>query len=155
MLTGHTVCRAPTEQVSPRLGMLGAMTGEWTAALLAFLGAAVGSGATFWAALRNTRSQERASAREEWGRRFTAALDDVTAEDSFRRRELGRVVLVELASSDLATPEERALADAVLLRDARLDVEGDESGLGHPGMLVDDVVVVEDDGDEAPERSRS
>lgn len=131
------------------------MTGDWWAAILAFFGAAIGSGATFWAAMRSTGSQERASAREEWGRRFTAALDDITAEDSFRRRELGRTVLVELASSALATLEERELADAVLLRDARLDIEGDEGGLGAAGMLVDDVVVVEDDGDEAPERSRS
>lgn len=141
------------------------MTGEWWAAILAFFGAAIGSGASFYAARRDTQAQaaasaqdltqrERASAREEWGRRFTAALADITAEDSFRRRELGRIVLVELASSDLAAPEERELAESVLTADARLDADGDEVDLGARGMLVDDVIVVEDDGDEAPERSR-
>jgi len=142
------------------------MTGEWWTGILAFLGAAIGSGATFYAARRDTQAQseaaaqdltqrERASAREEWGRRFTAALADINAQDSFRRRELGRVVLVELATSDLASTEERDLADSVLMADARLDGEGDEIALGRPGMVVDDVDVVEDDGDEAPERSRS
>jgi len=142
------------------------MTGQWWPAILAFFGAAIGSGATFYAARRDTQAQseaaakdltqrERASAREEWGRRFTAALADINDQDSFRRRELGRVVLVELATSDLATPEERELADSVLMADARLDGEGDEVALARPGMVVDDIDVVEDDGDEAPERSRS
>lgn len=131
------------------------MTSEWLAPILAFVGAAAGSALSFYAMRRDTQANEEASAREEWGRRFTAALADITAEDSFRRRELGRIVLVELATSDLATPEERDLADTVLSADARLDIEGDEVALGRPGMIVDDVVVVEDDGDEGPERSRS
>ncbi|MFC7491795.1 MULTISPECIES: hypothetical protein [unclassified Knoellia] len=142
------------------------MTGEWWGGILAFIGAAIGSGATFYAARRDTLAQsdaaardltqrERAGAREEWGRRFTAALADINAQDSFRRRELGRVVLVELATSDLATTEERDLADSVLVADARLDLERDEVALGRPGMVVDDVDVVEDDGDAASERSRS
>lgn len=142
------------------------MTGEWWPAILAFVGAAVGSGASFYAARRDTQSQaaaaaddlrqrERASAREEWGRRFTAALADLNSDDSFRRRELGRVVLVELVSSHLASSEERELAESVLTADARLDVEGDEVDLGRRGMVVDDVIVVEDNGDESPERSRT
>ncbi|KRE41907.1 hypothetical protein ASG74_05325 [Knoellia sp. Soil729] len=140
--------------------MLGAMTGEWWPAILAFVGAAVGSGASFYAARRDTQAQasaaaddlhqrERASAREEWGRRFTAALADLNSDDSFRRRQFGRIVLAALVDSDLTSPEDRQLLEDVLLAHARFDQEGDEVGLGAQGMAVDDVRVVEDDGDEA------
>lgn len=142
------------------------MSGEWWPAILAFVGAAVGSGASFYAARRDTQAQadaaardltqrERASAREEWGRRFTTALADLDADDSFRRRHFGRIVLGAMVNSDLTSPEDRRLLEEVLLAHARFDQEGDEVGLGVEGMLVDGVRVVEDDGDEAPERSRT
>lgn len=141
------------------------MTGEWLAAILAFVGAAVGSAASFWAARRDTEAEsraaaedlgqrERASAREEWGRRFTAALADLNSDESFRRRHFGRIVLGAMVDSDLTSAEDRRLLEEVLLAHARFDQEGDEVGLGGEGMLVDDVRVVEDDGDEPPERSR-
>lgn len=136
------------------------MTGEWWPAILAFVGAAVGSGASFYAARRDTQAQadaaaddliqrERASAREEWGRRFTAALADLNSDDSFRRRHFGRIVLGEMVDSDLTSPEDRRLLEDILLAHARFDQEGDEAGLGAEGLLVDGVRVVEDDGDEA------
>ncbi|KGN31957.1 hypothetical protein N802_19140 [Knoellia sinensis KCTC 19936] len=136
------------------------MTGEWWPAILAFVGAAVGSGASFYAARRDTQAEaetaakdltqrERASAREEWGRRFTAALADLNSDDSFRRRHFGRIVLGAMVNSDLTSPEDRRLLEDILLAHARFDQEGDEVGLGSEGMLVDDVRVVEDDGDEA------
>jgi hypothetical protein len=136
------------------------MTGQWTAALLAFLGAAIGSAASFYAARRDTQSEataaaddlhqrERASAREEWGRRFTAALADLNSDDSFRRRHFGRIVLGAMVNSDLTSPEDRRLLEDILLAHARFDQEGDEVGLGAEGMLVDGVRVVEDDGEEA------
>ncbi|CAN7493879.1 hypothetical protein [Knoellia sp. LjRoot47] len=141
------------------------MTGEWLAAGLAFVGAAIGSAGSFWAARRDTESEaraaaddlsqrERASAREEWGRRFTAALADLNSDESFRRRHFGRIVLGAMVDSDLTSPEDRQLLEDVLLAHARFDQEGDEVGLGAEGMLVDDVRVVEDDGDEPSERSR-
>lgn len=137
------------------------MTGEWWPAILAFVGAAVGSGASFYAARRDTVAQseaaardltqrERASAREEWGRRFTAALADLNSDNSFRRRQFGRIVLEAMVKSDLTSTEDRTLLDDVLLAHARFDQEGDEVGLGAEGMVVDGVRVVEDDGDEAP-----
>jgi len=141
------------------------MTGEWLAAILAFIGAAIGSAASFWAARRDTEAEsraaaddlsqrERASAREEWGRRFTAALADLNSDESFRRRHFGRIVLGAMVDSDLTSAEDRRLLEEVLLAHARFDEEGDEVGLGAEGMLVDDVRVVEDDGDEPPGRSR-
>lgn len=134
------------------------MAGEWVAPVLAFVGGALGAGATFWAmrgdtrartkdAGRDTRQREGQGRREEWGRRFTAALDDIASED-FRRRELGRVVLVALSTSRLAEPEERELADVVLSAGARIDAEGDRTVIVPSGIAMDDVVVVEDDGDD-------
>ncbi|WP_353950634.1 hypothetical protein V6K52_13460 [Knoellia sp. S7-12] len=136
------------------------MTGEWWPAILAFVGAAVGSGASFYAARRDTQAEsvaaardltqrEQASTREEWGRRFTAALADLNSDDSFRRRHFGRIVLGAMVNSDLTSPEDRRLLEDIMLAHARFDQEGDEVGLGAEGMLVDGVRVVEDDGDEA------
>lgn len=133
------------------------MAGEWLAPVLAFVGGALGAGATYYAARRtwiaqeseartDTRQREGQGRREEWGRRFTAALDDIASED-FRRRELGRVVLVALSTSRLAEPEEKQLADTVLSAGARLDAEGARLVIVPAGITVDDLVVVEDDGD--------
>ncbi len=140
------------------------MTGEVLAAGFAFAGAAVGAALTYAATRRDTLARvtesrqdlsqrEGQGRREEWGRRFTAALDDVASED-FRRRELGRVVLVALSTSSLATPEDRDLADAVLSAGARIDAEGDRTIIVPAGISVDDVVVVEDDGDDEEGSSR-
>ncbi len=116
--------------------------------VLALVGAALGAAGGYLGALRGTSQRERAARREEWGRRFTAALDDVSSE-TFRRRELGRAVLVELASSALASPEERELARVVLDTGARIDARGsDVTAALQPGLTVDDVEFVEDnDGD--------
>ena len=120
---------------------------EWWAGVLAFIGAGLGGGLSYLASRRDVRQRDHGgpdvtgdSAKEpphleEWGRRFTAALEDI-ASDSFRRRELGRVVLVQLSASDLATPEETRLAEAVLDAGARLDEEGD-AGLHGPQTRVD------------------
>ncbi len=121
------------------------MTGtELMAGVLAFLGAGLGSYLSFRAAQRSTRQQEAQGRREEWGRRFSAALD-MLADSEDRRQVFGASLLTELAASELASPEERALADALLDQAARV---GDEIDLpaGHPGITLDRSVVVEDDG---------
>ena len=131
---------------------------EWWTGVLAFVGAGLGGWLSYLASRRDVGQRDQAARRdrgqreelghlEEWGRRFTAALEDV-ASDSFRRRELGRVVLVRLSVSDLATPEETRLAEAVLDAGARLDEEGDDVTVRRPGLRVDDVVYVEDNEDE-------
>ena len=135
---------------------------EWWTGVLAFVGAGLGGWLSYLASRRDVRQRDQAARRdrgqreelghlEEWGRRFTAALEDV-ASDSFRRRELGRVVLVQLSASDLATPEETRLAEAVLDAGARLDEEGDDVTVRRPGLRVDDVVYVEDNEDEEGDR---
>lgn len=116
---------------------------DWLTPLLAFVGAALGASATWWGMRRETAQQERQGQREEWGRRFTAALADITDSDP-RRREIGRVVLVELAGSALATAEERRLAEQVLDAGARLDDAGDDVTARPAGVLVDELVFVED-----------
>jgi hypothetical protein len=123
------------------------ISGGWVTALLAFLGAAVGAAGAYLAAARGLRQRERQARMEEWGRRFSAALDDVAA-DTFRRRELGRVVLVQLAGSRLADEEERVLARAVLQAGARLDDEGEDVTHTAPGVTVDLLDFVEDTEDE-------
>lgn len=116
---------------------------DWLTPLLAFVGAALGAGATWWGMRRETAQQDRQGQREEWGRRFTAALADVTDADP-RSREIGRVVLVELAGSALATAEERRLAEHVLDAGARLDDDGDDVTARPAGVLVDELVFVKD-----------
>jgi hypothetical protein len=119
----------------------------WLIPLLAFLGAAAGAAGAYLGAQRATTQREQQARREEWGRRFSAALDDVAA-DTFRRRELGRVVLVLLAQSHLADEEERVLARAVLQAGARLDDEGEDVARTAPGVTVDLLDFVEDTEDD-------
>lgn len=131
---------------------------DWWSAALAFAGAALGSGLSWVAARRDLAQREQAARAdvgqrvqqanlEEWGRRFTAALTGVSSE-SPRQRALSRVLLVELGQSDLATEQEKALVLAVLDAGARIDGDGDDVTRFRAGMLVDDIVYVEDTGDD-------
>lgn len=121
------------------------MTTEWLTPVLSFLGAGIGAGAVYAAARRDSGQREAQARREEWGRRFTTALGDITSPDP-RTREIGRVLLVELARSELASPGERGLAEEMLETGARLDADGTELSVPHQGMLMDEVEFVEDDG---------
>lgn len=138
----------------------GRMASELLAAVFGCIGAVVGAGGTYAATRRDTIAQvaesrsdltqrEGQGRREEWGRRFTAALEDIADED-FRRRELGRAVLVYLAKSPLAGPDDRHLADVVLDASARLENDGDVL-LIPEGLVMDSTRFVEDDGDGATE----
>ncbi|KGN36835.1 hypothetical protein [Knoellia subterranea] len=134
---------------------------EWWSAALAFIGAGVGSLVSYLVARRDI-AQREAEARadvgqrveqghlEEWGRRFTIALDGVSSE-SPRRRSLSRVLLVELGQSALATDQEKALVLSVLDAGARMDGDGDDVTRFRAGMLVDEVVYVEDTGEDDDE----
>lgn len=127
---------------------------EWWSAVLAFIGAGLGSWVSYIASRRDVAQRERAARAdvsqreeqanlEEWGRRFTAALEGVSS-DSVRQRALSRVLLVQLGQSDLATPEEKALVVAVLDAGARLGDDGGDVTQLRAGMMVDEVVYVED-----------
>jgi hypothetical protein len=58
---------------------------------------------------------------------------------------LGRTLLVELAKSELAGDEERALAETLLTEEARFDPHGTDLRLVAAGPELDAIVFVEDD----------
>jgi hypothetical protein len=86
---------------------------EVLTAMLAFAGAAVGAGVGYRASIRATGVEREARRREEWGRRFTAALTAVTA-SAASQVATGQALLLELVRSDLATEKDRSAARAVL-----------------------------------------
>lgn len=125
--------------------------------VLALLGGAVGAWLSFRAALRSTAQQERAGRREEWGRRFTAALDMV-ADPGTRRQVMGHALLQQLVRSELASDEEKRLAEAMVYASSRAGRHADLLTLVGPlpasvdemdelmdDETVDALVVVEDD----------
>lgn len=120
------------------------MAAEIVYGILAFVGAGIGSGFGFWATRGATKAEREARRREEWGRRFTAALEAITSSDD-RRRAAGRALLVELMRSELATETDRAEAAAVLDAAATHNPGGDLRVIVSPGNL-DDVDIVRDTG---------
>jgi hypothetical protein len=117
-------------------------------AILAFAGAALGSAVGYRAALGATKVERDARRREEWGRRFTAALTAVTASHP-RQVATGHALLRQLLRSDLATEEDRNEARAVL------EVVATQQGFGDLRLVVppehlDEAEIVEDNGIEEP-----
>jgi len=112
----------------------------WLAPVATFLGA----GLAYIGAWLGTRQREGQGRREEWGRRFTSALEAIKSED-LRSRMLGRTLLAELAKSELANAEECALAEILLTEEARFDPRGTDLRLVVAGPELDAVVFLEDD----------
>ncbi|HCB03954.1 MAG TPA: hypothetical protein PLZ93_12850 [Nocardioides sp.] len=81
--------------------------------LIAFVGAVLGSVLGYLGAVRSTRAEGLARRREEWGRRFTHALELSLSGNALARRP-GIALLELLGSSELATREERSYVRAVL-----------------------------------------
>lgn len=88
------------------------------------------------------RQLETAGRREEWGRRFTVAIESIQS-PHLRSRVLGRTVLAELVSSELATEQERQLARVVLTEEATIDPGGSDLRLLGSGPQLDTTVFVE------------
>jgi hypothetical protein len=125
--------------------------------VLSFVGAGVGSAVGYAAALRQTRTDERNTTKdvaqrreqarhEEWGRRFTLAIDGISSEDP-RRRSISRVLLVHLAKHG-GDESEQALARTVLEAGARIEQDGELLD-AREGILVDNVSFEEENEDEA------
>ena len=112
----------------------------WLAPAASFLGA----GLAYVGAWIGTRQREGQGRREEWGRRFTSALEAIKSDDP-RARFLGRTVLAELARSELASAEERQLADHLLDEEARFDPRGSDLRLVQSGRELDEADFFEDD----------
>ena len=118
------------------------------AGFLAFFGAALGSAFAFWASRGATRTEREARRREEWGRRFTTALEGITSPDPISRAT-GRALLEELLDSDLASADDRRAARAVLDAAATHNARG---RIVLPEDNVDDLEVLRDNrGKDRPE----
>ncbi len=111
-------------------------------ALFAFLGAGVGSGVAYWGTRNRTQVERTARQREEWGRRFTSALEAINSTDH-SSRATGRALLEELLTSPLATDDDRRAAQAVLAA-AALHDQANLRLLLPPGSNLDDVSLVRD-----------
>jgi hypothetical protein len=120
------------------------MTSEVVVGVFSFLGAGIGSVLAYLGTRSATRAERTASRREEWGRRFTAALQALTSEDA-RRRATGRALLVALMRSELATEDDRREAAAVLEAAATHDLRGDLR-MAPPAGDLDDVEIVRENG---------
>ena len=81
--------------------------------LLAFLGAVLGSVLGYLGTVRSARAEGLARRREEWGRRFTHALE-MSLSSNVDARRPGFALLELLGSSELASDEERGYVEAVL-----------------------------------------
>ena len=123
----------------------------WLSPVLSFAGAAFGASLSYLAVRGDTRQRETQGRREEWGRRFTAALD-AAGQAEPQRRLLGLLLLEKLAHSSLATDEERQLVDELLTDAARYDPSRADLRLIRPGPELDALRLVEEDGDSAPHR---
>ena len=122
---------------------------DWTGWVAAGV-SLVGAGLAYVGARRGTRSEARAvtqSARDEWGRRFSLAIEMLTSEDA-RRRSMGRALLDALFDSDLAQADDRRIAER-LLRELVLTEIPATLGVAAPAARaapesLDDVDFVED-----------
>jgi hypothetical protein len=119
------------------------MTTELVAGLLAFVGGGLGSGLAFWATRNATEVDRVERRREEWGRRFTSALDALTSTDN-QRAATGRALVRELMRSELATADDRSAATAVLDADATHDPTGTELRSIVAPEELDDTRIVQD-----------
>ncbi|HZC51170.1 MAG TPA: hypothetical protein VE441_01545 [Mycobacterium sp.] len=122
---------------------------EWVSPVLSFAGAACGAGLSYVAVRSDTHQRETQGRREEWGRRFTAALD-AAGQAEPQRRLLGLLLLEKLAHSSLATDEERQLVDELLTDAARYDPARADLRLMRPGPELDALRLVEEDGHSEP-----
>jgi hypothetical protein len=122
----------------------GVSTASWLVPVLAFLGGVLGGSLSFLAARAGNNQREMQGRREEWGRRFTAALTAVGDPDP-RRRQLGRALLVQLAKSALASDEERQVADRLLNEDMRYDPNRTGLPAQDDDPELDAITFIEDD----------
>ena len=123
---------------------------EVLVAVLAFLGAAVGSGLAFVAARAATRLDATQGRREEWGRRFGLSLEALVSPDD-HVAAVGRALLRALLESSLASADDRRVAVAVLEAEATPLTDG---GGTRDAQQVDSIRVVQENGSDEGDESR-
>lgn len=122
----------------------------WVAAGIALIGA----GLAYLGARQGTRSAAQAvteSQRDEWGRRFSTAIELMTRPGA-RDRSMGRALFDALLDSNLATADDRRIAEHLVTASvlAELPVSAQpDTRAATPGAsphVVDDIEFVEEDG---------
>lgn len=82
----------------------------WVTAAAAY----VGAGLSFIVSRSGVRQQERTAQREAWLRQLEIALGELAQGADSERYAAGATILRRLATSELARPEDRELADLLL-----------------------------------------
>ena len=129
----------------------------WVAAGVSFVGAAL----AYLGARQGTRPEAQAvteSQRDEWGRRFSTAIE-LMSRPGARDRSMGRALFDALLDSNLATADDRRIAQhlvtasvlAQLPVSAQPDVRAATTGASP--HVVDDIEFVEDDGTSNDDRA--
>ena len=122
----------------------------WIAAVVSL----VGAGLAYVGARQGSRPERDAvteSRRDEWGRRFSTAID-LMIRPGARDRAMGRALLDALFESDLATEDDRRIAQRLLAASVLSAVpvsaqrEIEPRAVGGTAATVDDIEFVEDDG---------
>lgn len=124
------------------------------AAWVAAGAALIGAGLAYLGARRGTRPEAQAvteSQRDEWGRRFSTAIELMTRPGA-QDRAMGRALFDALLDSNLATADDRRIAEhlvkasvlAQLPASAQPDVRA--AATGARPHVVDDIEFVEEDG---------
>jgi hypothetical protein len=122
----------------------------WVAAGVSLIGA----GLAYLGARRGTRSEADAvteSQRDEWGRRFSTAIELMTRPGA-RDRSMGRALFDALLDSNLATADDRRIAEhlvtASVLAQLPVSAQSDLRAVseGARPHVVDDIEFVEEDG---------
>ena len=122
----------------------------WAAALVSLIGA----GLAYLGARQGSHPERDAvteSRRDEWGRRFSTAID-LMIRPGDRDRAMGRALLDALFESDLATDDDRRIARSLLQASVLAAVpisaqrELEPRAAGVTAAAVDDIEFVEDDG---------
>ena len=114
----------------------------------------IGAGLAYLGARRGTRPEADAvteSQRDEWGRRFSTAIELMTRPGA-RDRSMGRALFDALLDSNLATADDRRIAEhlvtasvlAQLPVSAQSDLRAATAGVAP--HVVDDIEFVEEDG---------
>ena len=122
----------------------------WVAAVVSLIGAAL----AYVGARQGSRPDRDAvteSRRDEWGRRFSTAID-LMIRPGVDDRAMGRALLDALFESDLATADDRRIAQRLLEASVLAAVpvstqrELEPRPAGLTPSAVDDIEFVEDDG---------
>jgi hypothetical protein len=122
----------------------------WTAAAVSL----VGAGLAYLGARSGTRPEAQAvteSQRDEWGRRFSTAIELMTRPGA-QDRSMGRALFDALLDSNLATADDRRIAEHLVKASvlAQLPASAQpDLRTAPPGALlhvVDDIEFIEEDG---------